>query len=210
MAKQRYMLRIPDNKVFIYHPETIKKSTMVEISEQQAMNLMQGKPLMEGLSFADVQQVLPGQIPTVHQGALAGETQYVTELAYYKHKLGIALGLLGIENPDLLPEDLAEGKVIMDDFVPAGLPGGEAPAETANAGVEAPTVDPDIAMLEKIRNEGKGKSKVEAYILRNYGIAVDPKAKLRDLVDMAVDLRNKTLAQGAQAPTPAEEQETAI
>jgi len=191
MANERFMLRIPDNKVYILHPLTVKDKNFVEISPQQAKNLMEGRSLMEGLTYEDIATLVPDQSRLIGHQTIAQTASQVTELAYVKQKMAVALELLGLSNLEQLPDDLTEGKVIMDDLeVPPAPEGAE--DETA-APVETEEIDPDLAMLEQIRADGKGKSKVEAYILRNYGIAVDPKAKLNELVDMATGLREKAL-----------------
>lgn len=195
MGNERFMLRIPDNKVYVLHPVTVKDKNFVEISPQQAKNLMEGRSLMEGLTYDDIASLVPSQGRLIGNQTLAQTASQVTELAYLKEKLGVALELLGLSNLEQLPDDLhAEGKVIMDE--PEVPPAPEDAVDVVGpAAVETEEVDPDLAMLEQIRADGKGKSKVEAYILRNYGIAVDPKAKLNELVDMAVGLREKALGE---------------
>lgn len=202
MAQQRFMLRIDDNKVYIYHPITVTLKNFVEITPAQAKNIMAGKSLMEGLSYEDIVGVVGQQGKLVGQQTLSQTADQVTELAYLKKKLGVALNLLGLSNPEQLPEDLVEGKVIMDDLEIPPAPDGDVTMEGPDVVEE---VDPDLAMLEQIREDGKGKAKVESYILRNYGIATDPKAKLNDLVDMAVQLREKALEDEAAVNSGAEE-----
>ena len=191
MGNERFMLRIPDNKVYVLHPVTVADKNFVEISAQQAKNLMEGRSLMDGLTYEDIASLVPGQGRLIGHQTIAQTASQVTELAYLKEKLGVALELLGLSNVNQLPLDATEGRVIMDDLeIP---PGPEAETVETASPVETEDIDPDLAMLEQIRADGKGKSKVEAYILRNYGIAVDPKAKLNELVDMAVELRRKAL-----------------
>jgi len=198
MANERFMLRIPDNKVYILHPVTVEDKNFVEISPQQAKNLLEGRSLMEGLTYQDIAALVPDQGRLIGNQSIAQTASQVTELAYLKQKLGVALELLGLTNPDQLPDDVTEGKVIMDDLeIP---PAADGESVTEGSPVETEDIDPDLAMLEQIRADGKGKAKVEAYILRNYGIAVDPKAKLNELVDMASELRAKALEE-AHVPT---------
>jgi hypothetical protein len=187
------MLRIPDNKVYILHPLTVEDKNFVEISPQQAKNLLEGRSLMEGLTYEDIAALVPDQGRLIGNQSIAQTASQVTELAYLKQKLGVALELLGLSKPDQLPDDLTEGKVVMDnlEIPPNPDPDSAVTEQGPPTGIEEK--DPDITMLEQIRADGKGKSKVEAYILRNYSIAVDPKAKLDELVNMAIGLREKAL-----------------
>jgi len=54
-------------------------------------------------------------------------------------------------------------------------------------------IDPEIKMLEQIRVVGKGKAKIELYMLDKYGIDVDRRLKLDALVDQAVEAREKEI-----------------
>lgn len=54
-------------------------------------------------------------------------------------------------------------------------------------------IDPEIKMLEQIRVVGKGKAKIELYMLEKYGIDVDRRLKLDALVDQAVEAREKEI-----------------
>lgn len=55
------------------------------------------------------------------------------------------------------------------------------------------STDPDIKMLEEIRIVGKGKAKIELYMLEKYGIDVDRRFKLDELVDQAIAARKKEI-----------------
>ena len=55
--------------------------------------------------------------------------------------------------------------------------------------------DAEIKMLENIRVVGKGKAKIEAHMLEKYGIDVDRRRKLDELVDQAVAARKEELEQ---------------
>lgn len=184
---QRYMLNTKTEKVYVFHPETIKRADMVEITEAQAKNMMAGKPLMAGVDAKDVLTTVPGSAPEAKPAP-------PDELAYYKKKLAMALELLGMSSPEQLPDDLTEGKVIMDDVVPAS--GEEATDEQAAASGQPD--DPDIAMLEQIRAEGKGKANVEAYCLEKFGLEMDHRMRLNDLVDKAVELRKAEIENASQ------------
>jgi len=170
---QRYMLNTKTERVYILHEETLRqRKDMVEISEAQAQNIMAGKPVAQNMGYAPTVQETPA--------AGAGDT-----IAYLKRKLGTALELLNMSSPEQLPDDLTQGKVILDDVTPP--PEGESAPEEA---IDVPgEKDPDIAMLEQIRIEGKGKAKVEAYCLEKFGVDVDRRMRLNDLVDKAIDLR---------------------
>lgn len=200
MAKDkvtRYMLRMDDNKVYVYHPITVTLKNFVEITPQQAANIRNRKPLMDGLTFDDVSKVVPNQGQVLGNSAQTAEQ--LAELTYVKKKLAVALELLGLSNPAELPDDLTEGRVIMDEMEIPPAPEGE--ADAAAEETETEERDPDIAMLEDILDAGKGKAQVESYILRSYGIAVDPKSKLKDLVAMGIELREKAMEEERNTPT---------
>ena len=80
-----------------------------------------------------------------------------------------------------------EGEEIkLADEEPEGM------ADDYQKGLKVPDkeeVDSDIKMLEEIRIEGKGKAKVESYMLEKYGIDIDRRFKLDELVDQAVAAR---------------------
>ena len=184
MSEDRYMLNTKTNRLYPYHPVTMNRPDMVEISTKQAKNIMAGKPMMLGLTYGDVVNVVPGSAergPEVRPEA----SMQPDQLSYYKKKLAVALELLNMSSPEQLPDDLTEGKVIIDDFVPPAVETGEPTTpETPES-----DVDPEIAMLEQVRSEGKGKAKVEAYCLEKFGIEMDRRMRLPDLVDKAISLR---------------------
>ena len=53
--------------------------------------------------------------------------------------------------------------------------------------------DRDLAMLEEIRRVGRGKAKIEQFMRETYGINIDRKLKLSDLVDQAIARRSQDL-----------------
>lgn len=61
--------------------------------------------------------------------------------------------------------------------------------------MKADSSDADIKMLEKIRIVGKGKARIESYMLEKYGIDVDRRLKLDELVNQAVAARTGELEQ---------------
>jgi len=184
--RQRYMLNTKTERVYILHEETLRqRKDMVEISEAQAENIMAGKPVSQNMGYA----------PTVQETPPANTEDTI---AYLKRKLAIALELLNMSSPEQLPDDLTQGKVIMDDFTPPAE--GESAPEAA---IDVPgEKDPDIAMLEQIRIEGKGKARVEAYCLEKFGVDVDRRMRLNDLVDKAIDLRLAEVNKGQTEAAP--------
>jgi hypothetical protein len=192
---QKYMLQTSTNRVHAYHPLTIKRKDMVEISEPQAKNILAGRPMMEGLTAQDVINVVPGSAQRGPDVSPAGETGDKAIIAILHRKLAGALKLLGMTSIDQIPDDTPEGGVIMDEvpkeqWVPALGPEpdqGPAPED----GKEY--ADPDIKMLEEIRAKGKGKAKVAAYCLTQFGVTVDARMRVTELVDQAIGLRKKLL-----------------
>lgn len=58
--------------------------------------------------------------------------------------------------------------------------------------------DPDIQMLEEIRRVGKGKARVEQYMMNTYGIDIDRRLRLDELVDQAIAKRIAELNKAAE------------
>ena len=86
---------------------------------------------------------------------------------------------------DVTPDD--EGKVIMDE-----------PEKEEQPDVkEDVDLDKDIAFLENIRKVGRGKQQIETFMRQRYGIEVDRRFKLNELVDQAVAARRKELSKEA-------------
>jgi len=200
---QKYMLHMPTNRVYAYHPLTIKRKDMVEISDPPARNLRAGRPMMEGLTAQDVVNVVPGSAKLglgVHPVADTGDKATITML---QKKLAGALKLLGMTSVDQIPDDTPEGAVIVDEVEkgqevePGSLgpkPDDQGPAPDDDSPPNLPvSEDPDIVMLEQIRAVGKGKAKIAAYCLENFGVTVDMRMRLNELVDQAIGLRKKLL-----------------
>lgn len=59
--------------------------------------------------------------------------------------------------------------------------------------VKADSTDVEIKMLEEIRVVGKGKARIESYMLEKYSIDVDRRLKLNELVDQAIAARTADL-----------------
>lgn len=208
---QKHMLHMPTNRVHAYHPLTIKRRDMVEISEPQARNIRAGRPMMEGLTGQDVINVVPGSGLRGPDVSPAGETGDKATITMLQKKLGTALKLLGMTSLDQIPDDTPEGGVIMDDLekgedfqgppvVPEETPGPAPEADDSPPNLPV-SEDPDIVMLEQIRAVGKGKAKVAAFCLTQFGVTVDMRMRLPELVDQAVELRKKLLA---DTPPPTE------
>jgi len=199
---QKYMLNIKTNTVYAYHPLTIKRKDMEEISEPQARNILGGRPMMEGLTGQDVINVVPGSAQRGPDVSPAGDTGDKATIAILHRKLGMALKLLGMTSLDQIPDDMAEGGVIVDDLEKGEDLQGPAPIpDNIND-------DPDIKMLEDIRAAGKGKAKVAAYCLTQFGVTVDMRMRLPELVDQAIGLRKALLADTGGDPRPNAEPET--
>ena len=204
---QRYMLQISSNFVYAYHPLTVKKPDMVEISEAQAKNILAGRSIMDGLTAKDAINVVPGSAergPEIRP--IGAEDQEKTRIAMLEKKLSLALTLLGMKSPDELPDDVSEGSVIMDDLekgqdleVPTGVPEDAQGPATIPDNIQD---DPDIKMLEEIRINGKGKARIETYCLKTFGVNVDRRMRLNELVDQAVRLRKELLRDTGEDSRP--------
>ena len=82
------------------------------------------------------------------------------------------------EESGIVIDDLKKGQALPEE------------AETSELPVEE---DPDIKMLEEIRIVGKGKAKIELWMLEKYGINVDRRFKLDELVNQAITKRKEEL-----------------
>ena len=205
---QKYMLHIPTNRVHAYHPLTIKRKDMVEISEPQAGNILAGRSMMEGLTGQDVINVVPGSAQRGPDVSPAGETGDKATITMLQKKLAGALKLLGMTSLDQIPDDTPEGAVIVDEvekeqWVP---PDDQGPApEADDSPPNLPVSEhPAIKMLEEIRIVGKGKARIEAYCLDAFGVNLDRRMRLNELVDQAIGLRKELLRDTHGNPVPPE------
>lgn len=83
-----------------------------------------------------------------------------------------------------------EPSIVIDDL----KKGQELPEEAAaNKEPKPVKEDADIKMLKEIRIVGKGKAKIELWMLEKYGINVDRRFKLDQLVDQAIAKRKEEL-----------------
>jgi len=83
-----------------------------------------------------------------------------------------------IDEPSTVIDELAKGQEL---------------SKTDEEKPESKEEDPDIKMFEEIRIIGKGKAKIELYMLEKYGIDIDRRFKLDQLVDQAVAKRKEEL-----------------
>lgn len=100
------------------------------------------------------------------------------------------------------PEPIEETGVV-DEEAKVDMTEPETPED-----MKADSGDSEIKMLENIRVVGKGKARIESYMLEKYGINVDRRFKLNELVDQAIAARNRELVAKAEevpeeAVTPA-------
>ena len=188
---QRYMVQTGTDYVYPYHALTAKRADMVEISEAQAKNLMAGRSIMDGVTAQDVINVIPGSAKQPEIRPEGAEDAAKTRIKSLEKKLNTALALLGMTSADQIPDDMNQGKVIMDNLEKGQDLEGPAPDD------QGPPINLDIAMLEQIRIEGKGKARIEAYCLENFGVDVDRRLTVNKLVDQAIDLTNNKIAQDA-------------
>jgi len=82
-----------------------------------------------------------------------------------------------------IPEPIEETGVV-DEEAKVDMSEPEGPED-----VKSDSDDTDIKMLEQIRVVGKGKARIESYMLEKYGIDVDRRLKLDELVNQAVAAR---------------------
>jgi len=104
------------------------------------------------------------------------------------------------EEPTVVEKE--EAKVDMTEPEAPGKPEGKPEGDDQSA---VPTqkpdhVDEDLSMLEEIRVVGKGKAQIEAYMKEKYGIDVDRRLKLDELVNQAVAARTADIAQKTAIP----------
>lgn len=104
---------------------------------------------------------------------------------------GQELKIIAAEAPEPVSVKPATGLKEMPEVVDMP-PTDEAPQDVVQP--ISDDTDPDIKMLEEIRIVGKGKAKIELYMLEKYGIDVDRRLKLDVLIDQAVAAREKELS----------------
>lgn len=94
----------------------------------------------------------------------------------------------GLKEKTEIPED-DQGPPIQE--MPEAV---EMETEEKPTSADEKDIDPDIKMFEKIRRVGKGKAQIELYMLEKYGIDVDRRFKLDELVDQAIKARKNELS----------------
>jgi len=110
-------------------------------------------------------------------------------------------------NKEARPE--VEKKEVEVGTGPPELPKAEPMPDVQEDKTEAPPSDDedeDIVMLRAISELGKGKAKVEAYVLQRYNHAFEERTTLKKMVAKAMELRLKELAEMKTKPEPEQEQ----
>ena len=147
MAKYRYLKQHKTNYVTMWAPVAAKRADQVEISEEEAQELLKEQQKTHQQRIADGTFVAPAPEPIEETGVVDEEA-----------KVDMT------EPPDTPPEE-----------------------------VKTDSTDDEIKMLEEIRVVGKGKARIESYMLEKYSIDVDRRLKLNELVDQAIAARTADL-----------------
>ena len=104
----------------------------------------------------------------------------------HNQKMADETKVVKVEAEELVEEPKEEASIVIDEVEK----GQELPEDDTK---ESDEEDPDIKMLEEIRIVGKGKAKIELYMLEKYSINVDRRFKLDELVNQAVAKRKEEL-----------------
>jgi len=167
---QRYLKQVKSNYVIIWAPVAALRKDMMEISEAEAQKLLTEQQKTKEQRVKEGTWVEPSPGPTPHEPAVV---------------------------------EKVEAKVDMTETEAAGLPEVEPKADDQSAPPEEAKPDhgdEDLNMLEEIRVVGKGKARIEGYMKEKYGIDVDRRLRLDELVDQAVAARTADLAQKTAIP----------